>query len=73
VTVRDALSSGSCVWTSPEGVVCGHARSGHHGTQGPCLVAVSVVGGVLQPLSRQAEGKVSQGTICPCTRFTEKP
>jgi hypothetical protein len=51
---------------------CGHARSAHHG-QGPCLVAVSVIGGVLKDLSRQAEGKVSQGTICPCAVYRPKP
>jgi hypothetical protein len=47
---------------------CGHTRNAHHGA-GPCLVAVSVIGGVLKDLSRQAEGKVSQGTICPCLMF----
>jgi hypothetical protein len=47
---------------------CGHTREAHHGG-GPCLVAVSVVGGVLKELSKQAEGKVSQGTVCPCVMF----
>jgi hypothetical protein len=47
---------------------CGHTREAHHGG-GPCLVAVSVVGGVLKELSKQAEGKVSQGTVCPCRKY----
>jgi hypothetical protein len=47
---------------------CGHTREAHHGA-GPCLVAVSVIGGVLKELSKQAEGKVSQGTVCPCRKY----
>ncbi len=51
---------------------CGHTRSAHHGN-GPCLVAVSVVGGRLSELSKKAEGKVSQGTVCPCLAYSSKP
>ncbi len=50
---------------------CGHTRSAHHGA-GPCLVAVSVVGGRLSELSKKAEGKVSQGTVCPCLAYSPK-